>query len=119
MVIEGAGQLALLSYLDAKKNLDSVRQGSSSVNRNDSVEFSAAAMAQAVGTQQAVAMPQLLVNEEMVRLNMTRIFMDTLFGDQNAESKKEESETVEAVVGEASFDALLEEASKAVERGQL
>ena|GEM_PF-5776251 len=112
MVIDSAGQVALLSYLNAKKNQDTVNRSGSGTGRADSVEFSAQAMAQVVGTQQAIALPQLLVGEDVVRWNMARIFMDTLFGDSGKDSQKAEEGLVEAVVGEASFDALLEEASR-------
>ncbi|MBF0109702.1 MAG: hypothetical protein HQL76_11045 [Magnetococcales bacterium] len=119
MVIDGAGQLALLSYLDAKRNQDSARKSDMGLVRADSVDFSAAALAQAVGTQQTVAMPQLLVNEEVVRWNMARIFMDTLFGDSADGEENKQDESVETMVTEASFDALLEEASRDVENGRV
>ena len=123
MVIDGNGQVALLSYLKVKMGQGTVGTGGLGTNRADSVDISAAALAQVVGSDQAVAMPQLLVNEEVVRWSMARLFMETLFGDQNGAGQAAEEGLADAVTGDAmtedaSFDALLQEASNNNGRGQ-
>lgn len=112
MVIDGVGQLALASYLDAKKGQVTIGKEQTGGGQNDVVDISAMAMAQAVGVDQVVGVPQLLVSEEIVRLNMVRVFMDILFGDQSTEGRKAEEGLVETVIGEPSFAALLKKASR-------
>lgn len=112
MVIDSNAQVALLSYLNPKMGQETVGKGATDPNRADSVDISAAGKAQVVGSNQAVAMPQLLVNEEVVRWSMARLFMETLFGDQNGAGQAAEKGLLDAMTGDASFDALLQEASK-------
>ncbi|MBF0434284.1 MAG: hypothetical protein HQL77_02805 [Magnetococcales bacterium] len=123
MVIEGAGQVGLLSYFEAIKisetsGLSSADQVSSAGGPAVSVDISRVALAQSKGIQTGVAFPPLLVTEDVVRWNLTRIFMETLFGKKDQNAHKAEMGLVEGVIDEASYEAQLEAAKREKGNGQ-
>lgn len=120
MVIKGAGQSALLSYFEAMNisETSGAGQGSSTGSQAVAVDISQAALAQSRGSQQGVAFPPLLVTEDVMRWSLTRIFMDTLFGNKDQNSHKAETGLVEGVIDEATFKAQLEIAKREKGNGQ-
>ncbi|MBF0414892.1 MAG: hypothetical protein HQL78_14215 [Magnetococcales bacterium] len=123
MVIEGAGQVGLLSYFEAIKisetsGLSSADRVSSAGGPAVSVDISRVALDQSKGIQTGVAFPPLLVTEDVMRWNLTRIFMETLFGKKDQNAHKAEMGLVEGVIDEVSYDAQLEAAKREKGNGQ-
>ncbi|MBF0421351.1 MAG: hypothetical protein HQL78_14470, partial [Magnetococcales bacterium] len=117
MVIEGTGQVGMLSYFEAIKisetsSLSSADRVSSAGSPAVSVDISRVALDQSKGTRTGVAFPPLLVTEDVVRWNLTRIFMETLFGKKDQNAHKAEMGLVEGVIDEASYEAQLEAARR-------
>ncbi|MBF0421679.1 MAG: hypothetical protein HQL73_01665 [Magnetococcales bacterium] len=111
MVIEGAGTMTLLARFEAIKMTESVNQGmvgqgSSAGSRAARVEISREAVERSQGGKLGVAFPSLLVTEDAMRWNLTRIFMEALFGTEDRAGQEAQTGLADAIVGDAVYEAL-------------